>query len=123
MIQNCWHIPLRKLADIATVTMIGETDPYTRHLDALQDALQRDRLQFIKDYAWAFVERNGIIEAHERRVVEKLERIYRQHISDMEAKTGKHMQRIKYGSVLPIDIRDYLRAQWKCKNYPKQWSK
>lgn len=123
MIQNCWHIPLRKLADIATVTMIGETDPYIRHWDALQDALQRDRLQFIKDYAWAFVERNGIIEAHERRVVEKWERIYKRRVLDMEEKTGQHMQRIKYGSVLPIDIRDYLRAQWKCKNYPKQWSK
>lgn len=50
MIQNCWHIPLRTLADLATFTMIGN-DPVIGHRDSLQEALMRTRFDYIKRQA------------------------------------------------------------------------
>lgn len=52
MILNNWHIPFRRLAGIATVTMIGDNDPNISGVsNKTSEALQQRRLDYLKAYA------------------------------------------------------------------------
>lgn len=52
MILNNWYIPFRKLAGVATVTMIGDNDPNISGVsNGTSEALQRSRLEYLKAYA------------------------------------------------------------------------
>ena len=50
MIQNCWHIPFRTLADMATVTLIGK-DPVFTHKSAEIETLMKTRFDYVKRQA------------------------------------------------------------------------
>lgn len=103
MIQNCWHIPLRRLLDIATVTMIGESDPMIGAWTAEQYDLQKERLEYIKSYAWG-IDQN--MNWKERRITE--DQIRR----DLEEAHGR--TRFKWGELFYTDIREFRRAQADC---------
>ena len=103
MIQNCWHIPLRRLLDIATVTMIGESDPRIGAWTAEQYDLQKERLEYIKSYAWG-IDQN--MNWKERRITE--DQIRR----DLEEAHGR--TRFKWGELFYTDIREFRRAQADC---------
>lgn len=47
MVQNCWHVPLRTLADIATVTLIGAEDPVIKHNWRKLETLERTRYEYV----------------------------------------------------------------------------
>lgn len=52
MIRNMWHIPFETLAGIATVTMIGDTDPaITGDSNGVSKELQEKRLAWLKNSA------------------------------------------------------------------------
>lgn len=106
MIQNCWHIPLRRLLDIATVTMIGESDPMIGARTPDQYDLQKARLEYIKSYAWNLdTEYNW----KERRITEAQ---IRRELKEAHGRTPA-----KYGEIYYTDIREYRRAQEKCLRY------
>ena len=54
MIQNMWHVPFRLIADLATVTMIGEVNP-AEELQAARfkcpESVAQQRLMFLRDLA------------------------------------------------------------------------
>ena len=54
MIQNMWHVPFRLLADLATVTMIGEVNP-AEELQVARfkcpESVAQQRLTFLQDLA------------------------------------------------------------------------
>lgn len=54
MIQNMWHVPFRLVADLATVTMIGEVNP-AEELQAARfkcpESVAQQRLTFLQDLA------------------------------------------------------------------------
>lgn len=103
MIQNCYHIPLRRLLDIATVTMIGETDPMIGAWTADQYYLQKARLDYIKSYAWNL---DANMNWKERRITED------QISNDLEEAKGR--TRFKWGEMFYTDIRECRRAQADC---------
>lgn len=54
MIQNCWHVPFKRLADLATVTMIGDVNPADEIQKArfkCPDSIAEKRLTFLQDLA------------------------------------------------------------------------
>lgn len=59
MIQNCWHIPFKSLADLATVTMIGEDKINLSNPDPAQEIIQIERLAYLKEQAIRRTEIDG----------------------------------------------------------------
>ena len=54
MIKNMWHVPLRLIADLATVTMIGEVNPAEELQKArfkCPESIAQQRLTFLQDLA------------------------------------------------------------------------
>lgn len=55
MIQNCWHVPFKTLADLATVTMIGEVNPAEEVKKSayakIPEQVGRQRVQFLQELA------------------------------------------------------------------------
>ncbi len=92
MIQNCWHIPLKRLTDIATITMLGEenTEPSTDHWNPIQQSVQENRLQFLKDCAFDKFS-DGTI--RERRLTHKQAWDKLKTLKSLKAEDGKEHSR------------------------------
>lgn len=103
MIGNMWHIPFRRLADIATVTMIGD-DP-----EAVE-GLHKTRLQWLKDYAIqpVFDSRDGTRSFEERRLTHEKALGFRATVREYQ-KTGKSYRGYNTAILTPATQEIYKR--------------
>ena len=76
MIQNCYHIPFRRLADLATVTVYGAEDPKTGADNPDDYDMQENRLNYIKQNAYDIKEKDDGFYWKPRRATKKLVEAY-----------------------------------------------